>query len=467
MSTLQIDAPAPPRSDRLMRAGLWLRDHRRTVMGLQWGVVVIYAVLLIGPVLMPLPPAGAHIWNNLTLLAQFLFWGVWWPGVLLSMLVFGRLWCGLFCPEGALSEFASRHGRGRTTPKWVRWRGWPFAAFVLTTVYGQLVSVYQYPLPVFLILGGSTAAAMLVGWMYGRNKRVWCRYLCPVNGVFGLLSKLAPVHFAVDRDQWDRKIHTRESMAPFTCAPLVPVRTMQGASPCHMCGRCAGFRDAVELKARRPDHEVVHVAGDSASVWDSLLIITGLMGVAVGAFQWSASPWFVTAKQAAASWLVRHGMIWPLEQTLPWYLLTNYPGRNDVLTLLDGTLLLGYIAAAAGVMTLAVGLPLAGAVRLTGRWSWQRFHHLAHGLIPLAAIGVILGLSAMTVTQLRADGFALGWMQAARFWALAAASVGSVWLLARILGQSAQGVRRVAAAAVASGALLAPLAAWWLLFWHW
>ncbi|WP_099824661.1 4Fe-4S binding protein [Oceaniglobus indicus] len=452
---------------RLMRFGLWLRDHRGAVMALQWGVVVVYAVLLIGPAILPLPPAGAHVWDNLTLLAQFLFWGVWWPGVLLSMLVFGRLWCGLFCPEGALSEFAARHGRGRATPRWIRWKGWPFTAFVLTTVYGQMISVYQYPLAVLLILGGSTLAAMAVGWMYGRNKRVWCRYLCPVNGVFGLLAKLAPVHYGVDRTQWSAPQQRPQAMQPFTCAPLVAVKTMQGTSACHMCGRCAGYRDAVELKSRRPDHEVVNLAAETASIWDSLLIITGLMGVAIGAFQWSASPWFVGAKQALATWLVQHDVYWPLEQSLPWYLLTNYPARNDVLTLLDGAVLMLYITVAAVVISAAVGLPLALAVRISGTWNWRRFHHVSHGLIPLAAVGVILGLSSMTVTQLRADGFALEWIGAVRFWALAAAVAASGYLLVRILARQAHGVRLALASGAAACAFGAPLCAWWLLFWHW
>ncbi|MDN5787107.1 4Fe-4S binding protein, partial [Pseudorhodobacter sp.] len=436
-----IDFPANPHETRLVRVGLWLRDHRRTIMAVQWGVVVVYAVLLIGPTLLPLPPIGAHIWDNLTLLAQFLFWGVWWPGVLLSMLVFGRLWCGIFCPEGALSEFAASHGRGRATPRWIRWKGWPFTAFVLTTVYGQLISVYQYPLPVLLILGGSTAAAMAIGWMYGRNKRVWCRYLCPVNGVFGLLAKLAPVHYAVDQQQWHAPQHRPAATTPFTCAPLVPVKVMKGASACHMCGRCAGFRDAVELKTRRPDHEVVHVAGETASIWDSLLIITGLMGVAIGAFQWSSSPWFIALKQTLATWLVRHGIVWPLEQSLPWFVLTNYPARNDVLTLLDGAVLLAYITAAAIVITIAVSLPLGLAVGITGRWHAQRFHHLSHALIPLAAVGVILGLSSMTVTQLRADGFSLGWIGPARILALALAVAASGWLFWQITGKYARSRR--------------------------
>ncbi|HLP69384.1 MAG TPA: 4Fe-4S binding protein, partial [Rhizobium sp.] len=201
---------APPRasrggaSARLAAVGDWLRLHQKAVLRLQWGVVLVYAVLLIVPAVMPLPDNAAHIWNDVSLFARFVFWGIWWPGVLISMLLFGRLWCGIFCPEGALTEMASKRGRGRAIPRWIRWQGWPFAAFVLTTVYGQMVSVYQYPLPALLILGGSTAAAILIGYLYGRGHRVWCRYLCPVNGVFGLLAKLAPVHYRVDHSEWDQ-----------------------------------------------------------------------------------------------------------------------------------------------------------------------------------------------------------------------------------------------------------------------
>ena len=50
---------------------------------------------------------------------------------------------------------------------------------------------------------------------------------------------------------------------------------------------------------------------------------------------------------------------------------------------------------------------LAASVRILGRWSMPRLHHLAQSLIPIAACGVFLGLSSLTVTMLRAEGLTL------------------------------------------------------------
>lgn len=225
--------------------------HQRLIQQLQWCVVAFYLLLVVLPAFLPLPPDNARILNNLTEFAQFLFWGIWWPFVRLSMLLVGRSWCGVFCPEGAHSKWASRHGRGGAVPRWAKWRGWPFLAFCLTTIFGQLVSVYQYPKAALLILGGSTVAAMAIGFLYGQGKRVWCRHLCPVNGVFGLLSRLSPFYMRVDRGQWAAG-GTHGKIIPINCAPLVDIRRMQGPSECHMCGRCAGYRDAVQLAVRPP-----------------------------------------------------------------------------------------------------------------------------------------------------------------------------------------------------------------------
>jgi hypothetical protein len=191
------------------------------------------------------------------------------------------------------------------------------------------------------------------------------------------------------------------------------------------------------------------------------------MGIALGAFHWSASPWFIAVKQILAEWLVDHRMVWPLEMSAPWWLLTNYPQQNDVLTLLDGAVLIGYIlttAIAAGAVL--TGL-LALATRLLGSWSWGRFHHLTQTLVPLAGCGVFLGLSALSVTMLRHEGFALHWVGSARAALLVGAALWSIWLAWRVSGLSAPGISRGLATACVALATGFGVGGWALMFWVW
>lgn len=462
------------RAGRLAPVGQWMQRNGAAIRAVQWVVVAVYAILILVPAFTALPGDTAHLWNNLTLAAQFVFWGIWWPFVLLSMVLLGRVWCGVLCPEGTLTEFASRFGRGRAIPRWMRWGGWPFVAFCLTTIYGQMVSVYQYPKAVLLVLGGSTAAAIVVGYLYGREKRVWCRFLCPVNGVFALLARLAPLHYKVDEAAWRRSYtegeHGARRVIPINCAPLVPLRNMKGAAACHMCGRCSGHRDAIALSARSASEEVVEYGAQQGSAWDTALIVYGLLGIAIGAFHWTGSPWFVDAKQFAAGWLIDHNVLWPLDTDhVPWYLLTHYPDRNDVFSWLDGAMLVGYILATGLVWGTGLLALLAAATRIAGRFTARRLHHLAQALIPLAGAGVFLGLSATTLALLRSEHFPIGWAADVRICVLVGANVWSAWLAARVLARMT-GARWFARAA-AFVPFLAALAwvdyAWWLMFWGW
>jgi hypothetical protein len=459
-----------------------MRRHRGAILAVQWAVVLFYAVLVALPAFLPLPGEQARILDNLTRFAQFLFWGIWWPFVILSVMVLGRVWCGVFCPEGALTEWTSKFGLDRPIPRWMKWAGWPFVAFILTTVFGQMTSVYEYPRPALLILGGSTVAAVAVGFLYGKGKRVWCRHLCPVSGVFGLLARIAPLHFAVDRAAWDG---TGEPGQPVNCAPLIDIRRMESAAACHMCGQCAGQRGAVSLAARSPETEVLGQAprgGRPSSksvspgsdrqanharlkaapqdVWAACLLIFGMLGVALGAFQWSASPWFVAAKQIAAEWLVENEIWWALDTPGLWWLFTHYPEMNDAFTWLDGAMLLAYIGAQALIVGGWIWLCLRAAAGLSGL-NWTR---LAMTLIPFAGTSVFVGLTLLTTGQLFGEGIVLDWAHPARLALLALAAVWSITLAWR---QAGDGWRRwIAALGVALAAAL-PLLAWQQQFYAW
>ncbi|HJV53746.1 MAG TPA: 4Fe-4S binding protein [Noviherbaspirillum sp.] len=425
----RADAGKPPAGGWLAGIGNAMQRHRSAIQSIQWLVVCFYLALLVIPAFMPLPPEDAHLYDNLRLFAQFVFWGIWWPFVMLSTMLLGRVWCGVFCPEGALTEIASRHGLGRAIPRWIRWGGWPFVAFVCTTVYGQLVSVYEYPQAALLVLGGSTLAALAVGFVYGKGKRVWCRYLCPANGVFALLARIAPLHFRVDEEAWKR---STEHAPMVDCAPLIDIRHMKSASACHACGRCSGYRGAVQLAARSPAREILNTRDKDVSRAEVMTLIFGVIGVATAAFQWSSSRWFVQMKTMAAEWLVERDAFLLLQDNAPWWLLTHYPQANDVFTWLDGLCILAYILGggfALGAMVL-VCIWLSARLARRAELSWRR---LALGLIPVAGAGIFLGLSMLTLSHLKAERLGLEWVPPLRIMLLAAGCSLSGWLGWRLI----------------------------------
>src|SRR6185437_16356522 len=98
---------------------------------------------------------------------------------------------------------------------------------------------------------------------------------------------------------------------------------------------------------------------------------------------------------------------------------------NDVFSWLDGTLLIGYILATALVYGTGLLIVLAAATGVLGRFDRARLHHLAQALIPVAGTGVFLGLSATTLSLLRAEHIPLDWASTVRIGVLAIANVWS------------------------------------------
>ena len=437
-----------------------LRRYRPWILGLQWLVVLGYATLLVVPAWLPLPAEDSHLWNDISRFAQFAFWGLWWPGVMVATVSLGRVWCGVLCPEGALSEWASRRGLGLPVPRWMKWSGWPLFAFLCTTTYGQLISVYEYPKAALLILGGSTLAAIAVGLVYGKGSRIWCRHLCPANGVFALLAKIAPLYYAVDRASWEA--HGPQKYVD--CAPLVDIRRMKGASDCHACGKCSGHRDAVWLSARKPWAEILDLT-IKPKLRDVWMLLFGVLGIATMAFQWSSSPILVDIKMSTAEWLLDHGHDLLLQNDAPWWLLTHFPEANDVFTWLDGAVIVAYLVGGGAALGLALTAATAVAARIAGDHG-PGFARLALGLVPLGAASIILGLSMLTISHLKAEHLSLDWLALPRLGLLAAGGLCSMFLAWR-LTRGVRLTRRITSllAFATAPALLAQL--WITVFFVW
>jgi polyferredoxin len=136
---------------------------------------VAFLAIIVGPLLLPDPPEQATPLTDFSEFAGFALWGLWFPLVFISVIFTGRSWCGLFCPMGAATEWANRRGLRRAVPGWMRWPGTPVVSFLAVTILGQTLGVRDHPEAIAEIFGGTMILALVVGFIYGRRKRVWCR----------------------------------------------------------------------------------------------------------------------------------------------------------------------------------------------------------------------------------------------------------------------------------------------------
>jgi polyferredoxin len=405
----------------LAKLGGAMRDHRQGIVVIRWFFVSLYVFLLLLPLFFP-QPDKEMLWLTL-----FLFWGVGWPLIFISIMLFGRTWCGLCCPDGTLTELISRHGQQKSIPRWMRWPGWPCLMLVLFSLSGQWVAASDLYYGTLLLLGLPTLGALVCGYLYGQGHRIWCMYLCPANASFALLSKVAPLHFQASEEK------IRHAPPPFprvNCPTLINIRQMKSASACHMCAQCNGYLDAVKLASRSPGQEILDYVKDSRRTTEALTLLFGFLGAGSMALLWKGSAWFPAVKR-----LLTHSPLAFLEHAvaLPW-LLTNHPGGTSVFTWLDGASMLLFILGGGIVLGSALTVLLLVAARMAKvpALSWQQ---LSLALIPVGGAGMFLGLTSVTVTLLARRGISYTWLPVAQQTLLALGACFSCWLGMKLLFQ--------------------------------
>ncbi len=128
-----------------------------------------------------------------------LFWAWWWPGYLFLFVFVGRLWCAV-CPFMIMAEGLRRlslwlwpRQQWAWPTRWLnRWGAWLlFLGFGVIYLWEKLWDLpHHADLSAWLLLA-ITAGAVIASLIYER--RLWCRYLCPIGGMNGLFAKLAMV----------------------------------------------------------------------------------------------------------------------------------------------------------------------------------------------------------------------------------------------------------------------------------
>jgi hypothetical protein len=264
--------------------------------------------------------------------------------------------------------------------------------FSLITFYEHLIDAFRSASMTLLIIGGTSLLSLCTGLIFGRGKRVWCRFVCPGASIFSLLARCAVLHFKVDRGVWDAA--PRFAPSGVDCPPLLDVRRLKSNEKCNMCGRCSGHRQAVALSWRAPGEEIATLAPDEIRGWEVAGILFVLIGLLYAVVHWFGSLWHQQLLAMLRHWL-GNTVFWQAEVSC--WLFSHAGARAD---LVDAVAALSSIAG----MTLTLGA-LVGAGLLLAAWGQKKLAGaLAYALIPLAGIGLALGAMEYSLSILASNG---------------------------------------------------------------
>ena len=189
-----------------------------------------------------------------------------WP-VLITIgitLVFGRVWCGWFCPLGAGLELYGKKGRRF---KWQNLRKFKYVILGLVIVmaaFGSLAFMYFEPITIF-VRGLTTIFKPLIAFVQLEDKkefvwpaitwwfiaipfvmvlllnlvekRFWCRYLCPLGALVGFLSKFSWIKRRIDKFSCQ---HAGKCVSNCSMGAISPDKEFESdPAECIMCMDCA------------------------------------------------------------------------------------------------------------------------------------------------------------------------------------------------------------------------------------
>lgn len=414
--------------------------HRNKIQWMHGLMFLMFVCVLFIPLFLPEPPENALPWNDFTVFSNFLMWGVWFPLVFLSVIFTGRSWCGIFCPMGAASEQINKIGLKITTPAIIKWEGMPIVAFLIITFLGQTVGVRDHKEAMAYLFGGLMLAAILVGFVYGKKGRVWCRHMCPIGLLLGLYSRLGIVNFHPKIPKEGGDTYRENSV----CPTMIDVLRKKESRHCIECFKCVNpdSKKTVVVSYRNAGDEVENIQSHNPSSAEVWFFFIGT-GAALGGFLWLILPFYQTFRQAVGEWAIDKGWYW-VGDAGPAWLMSVHPERREVFNWLDFSTIVAFMTLVTVIFTLVIALITYLQSSFIKKNIRQKsgesvFNIVAYQYMPVAMISLliglggklfvllsVLGLAPILVASLKAILFVLGILWSARISSRLIANLGLI-----------------------------------------
>ncbi len=201
-----------------------------------------------------------------TNVVNLLIWALWWPAMIWTAVLFGRLWCAV-CPLELVANITERVGRWLGVRQLVLKR-WLQSGVLILVFYATIqmlvagIQLHRVPAYTSIFLWSLIGVAAIVGFLF--KDRAFCRAFCPVGlllSVYGRGSMLAvrsksddtcascPGKDCVqssDRTHLDKR----------SCPSLLNPAKLNDNADCLVCGQCMKIcpPSNMGLYLRRPFH---------------------------------------------------------------------------------------------------------------------------------------------------------------------------------------------------------------------
>ena len=247
--------------------------------------LVIFGLLIAGGLAAPHVSAGMTGTLRNTNLAALIVWSLWWPLVIISASLLGRIWCQI-CPMELVNSLFSRIGLKRKVPRFFI-SGWGVALYYSLALLGFIRTLLanRYPermAAFFLFLFGS---ALVMGVVF--EKRAFCNHLCPVGKLLGLYACCAPLEWRVRDAKTCQDCRSKDCVAVRnayhltgrSCTSHLYPALIKDNRNCLVCTQCRKVcpSDNLRLSWRKPMADFFSGLRLSSVELFLLLLVSGLV----------------------------------------------------------------------------------------------------------------------------------------------------------------------------------------------